>query len=74
MSEVYVVDNPDPNNFVISNVGGNRQFIFHVVQRQGGCDLCPAAWARLHPQSNYTELHEMWSFAEREARRLRLIN
>ena len=74
MSEVYVVDNPDPNNFVISNVGGNRHFVFHVVQREGGRDLCPAAWARLHPQSDYTELHEMWSFAEREARRLKLIN
>lgn len=74
MREVYVVENPDPNNFVISRVGGEGRFIFHVVQRQGGRDLCPAAWARLHPRSDCGELHEMWSFAEREARKLRLIN
>jgi hypothetical protein len=74
MSEIFVVENPDPNNFVISHVGGERRFVFHVVPRDGGSALCPAAWARLHARSDYAELHEMWSFAEREARRLRLIN
>ena len=74
MPECYLVQNPDPNNFVITHVGEDRRFIFHVVPMQGGRALCPAAWATLDPQSDRTELYEMWSFAEREARKLRLIN
>jgi hypothetical protein len=66
MSEAYIVENPDPNNFVINLAGGgDRRFVFHVVAMQGGRSLQPAAWARLHERSDYTQLHEMWLFAER---------
>jgi hypothetical protein len=74
MSEAFVVQNPDPNNFVVSDVGGDHCFTFHVVSKQGGRALCPAAWAKLDPKATRAELHEMWSFAEREARKRRLIN
>lgn len=75
MSEAYIVEDPDPNNFVINFAGGgDRRFVFHVVAMEGGRSLQPAAWARLHRGSDYSQLHEMWSFAEREARRMRLIN
>jgi len=36
MSETYFVENSDPNNFIISHVGADGRYIFHVVKRAIG--------------------------------------
>src|SRR5450432_2023985 len=56
---------------MIKNFAGgcDRRFVFRVVAMEGGRSLQLAEWARLHRGSDYSQLHEMWSFAEREARK-----
>ena len=76
MPQTFAVESPDANNFVIRQSDGHR-FFFHVVPTEGAKRvLSPASWGRMHEPSDHwpTTSHEAALFAQREARRLGLIN
>ena len=75
MSESYLVQNSDPNNFVVSHVGNDGKYVFHVVPVEGGRALSLAPWNRQERPSEPAGQapHEARAFAERQARKLGLI-
>jgi hypothetical protein len=46
MAAAYIVEDPDPNNFVVIHSGEQRRYVFHVVPGPDGRILQPAAWTR----------------------------
>ena len=76
MSAAYLVEDPDPNNFVVIHIGEQRRYVFHVVPGPEGRISQPAAWTRQDAPPDHTEHFSsaIREFAEREARSLGLID
>ena len=76
MAAAYIVEDPDPNNFVVIHSGEQRRYVFHVVPGPDGRILQPAAWTRQDAPPDHTEHFSpaIREFAEREARSLGLID
>jgi hypothetical protein len=75
MAASYIVEDPDPNKFVVIHVGEQRRYVFHVFpdrrvgsysQRLGQQDAPPDHTEHFSPAIR--------EFAEREARSLGLID
>jgi hypothetical protein len=76
VAAAYIVEDPDPNNFVVIHSGEQRRYVFHVVPGPEGRVLQPAAWTRQDAPPDHTEHFSpaIREFAEREARGLGLID
>lgn len=76
MADSYFVENSDPNNFIVTHVGADGRYVFHVVPVEGGAKLSLAPWNRQERPDDPTEQvpHAARVFAEREAKRLGLTD
>jgi hypothetical protein len=76
MTESYVVENSDPNNFVVTHTGAEGRYVFHVVPVEGGRGLSLAPWNRQDRPDDPSEQvpNAARTFAEREAKRLGLVD
>jgi hypothetical protein len=67
MAAAYIVEDPDPNNFVVIHSGEQRRYVFHVVPGPDGRIVQPAAWTRQDAPRDHTERFSpaIREFAER---------
>jgi hypothetical protein len=56
MAASYIVEDPDPNNFVVIHVGEKRRYVFPRLPGLEGRVLQPAAWTRQDARSHRTLL------------------